>query len=98
LFAVYSVDSGLTIFNRLLKKENIFKAHRQHLYQYLANEKEWPQLLVSAVYIFVQAIISTSVCLFWQKSWQSQTILAAIILVCLAIIYILAKRSILKSK
>src|SRR5690606_28923288 len=37
-FAVYGVDSVMTIIFRLLRRENIFKAHRTHLYQYLANE------------------------------------------------------------
>ncbi len=98
LFAVYGVDSGMTIINRLLKKENIFKAHRQHLYQFLANEKQWPQLLVSFVYMVLQAIISLLVCLFWQKSWLFQTVFATIVLGCLLFVYILAKRYILKSK
>ncbi len=98
LFAVYGVDSGLTIFQRLLKKENIFKAHRQHLYQYLANERRLPQLFVSAVYMLIQAIICFGVCLFWQAKFISQSVFAAIVLACLALMYVLAKRAILRTK
>jgi hypothetical protein len=35
---VYGVDTFLTILYRLIRHENIFAAHRSHLYQILANE------------------------------------------------------------
>ena len=41
LVSVYGVETLTTIIQRLLKKENIFKAHRSHLYQYIANEVKW---------------------------------------------------------
>src|SRR5690606_21862206 len=37
-FAVYGVDSVITTIFRLLRRGNIFRAHRTHLYQYMANE------------------------------------------------------------
>jgi UDP-N-acetylmuramyl pentapeptide phosphotransferase/UDP-N-acetylglucosamine-1-phosphate transferase len=52
--AVYGVDSVLTIMHRLILKENIFKAHRRHLYQYLCNEMKWPHLLVALIYAVLQ--------------------------------------------
>ena len=52
--AVYGVDSVLTIIHRLILKENIFKAHRRHLYQYLCNEMKWPHILVAAIYAILQ--------------------------------------------
>ncbi|MEQ9285426.1 MAG: glycosyltransferase family 4 protein [Cyclobacteriaceae bacterium] len=48
--SVYLVDSGFTILIRLLKKENIFEAHRSHLYQVLVNEKGYSHLSVSTFY------------------------------------------------
>src|SRR5690606_31039723 len=45
--AVYGVDTVWTIFQRLLRRENIFEAHRTHFYQYLANEAGVNHLLVS---------------------------------------------------
>lgn len=56
---VYGIDSVLTIFHRILKKENILEAHRSHLYQYLANEMKWGHLPVSFTYFFIQVGVST---------------------------------------
>ena len=55
--AVYGVDTILTIIHRLLLRQNIFKAHRLHFYQILANERNTPHLLVSVIYSAVQGII-----------------------------------------
>jgi UDP-N-acetylmuramyl pentapeptide phosphotransferase/UDP-N-acetylglucosamine-1-phosphate transferase len=54
---VYGVDSILTIIHRLLLQQNIFKAHRLHFYQILANEQKVPHLWVSAAYACIQALI-----------------------------------------
>ena len=56
--SVYGIDSILTIIYRLWKMENIFEAHRKHLYQLLANELKIPHLMVASIYAFVQLIIS----------------------------------------
>ncbi|HET9570192.1 MAG TPA: glycosyltransferase family 4 protein [Bacteroidales bacterium] len=58
LLALYGVDSILTIVHRLMLKENIFKAHRKHLYQIMANELKMPHVVVSAIYMTLQALIS----------------------------------------
>lgn len=56
--SVYGVDSVATIILRLLRKENIFEAHRSHLYQNLVNEKKWSHLQVAMLYAFCQLIIN----------------------------------------
>jgi UDP-N-acetylmuramyl pentapeptide phosphotransferase/UDP-N-acetylglucosamine-1-phosphate transferase len=66
-FGVYGIDSASTILIRLSKKENIFKAHRTHLYQYLANEKKWSHLQVSGTYALVQALINGLVVVLCQQ-------------------------------
>src|SRR5690606_37421728 len=53
-FAVYGVDSVMTIIFRLLRRENIFKAHRSHLYQYLANEAKGNRLVIAVCYGVLQ--------------------------------------------
>ena len=58
LVSVYGVETLITIIQRLLKKENIFKAHRSHLYQYLANEVKWPQLKVSFIFAIIQLLLN----------------------------------------
>lgn len=58
-FAVYGIDSTLTILIRLKNKENIFEAHRKHLYQLYSNELKVPHLIISSIY----ALIQFSICL-----------------------------------
>jgi len=52
--AVYGVDSVMTIFHRVLLRENITKPHRKHLYQLLANELNIPHVFVSWIYVLLQ--------------------------------------------
>jgi UDP-N-acetylmuramyl pentapeptide phosphotransferase/UDP-N-acetylglucosamine-1-phosphate transferase len=59
LLLVYGLDAVSTIVFRLIRRENIFEAHRTHFYQYLSNERQWPHLLVSAVYGIIQLAINT---------------------------------------
>jgi len=58
LFAVYGLDSVFTIFFRLFRRENIFQAHRSHLYQLLSNEMKWPHVQVSVIYAVAQLLIN----------------------------------------
>lgn len=57
LLSVYGVDSVLTIIHRLMLHENIGLPHRKHLYQLMANELKIPHVVVSLVYMAVQAVI-----------------------------------------
>ncbi len=90
--AVYGVDTVLTIVQRLFLKENIFEAHRKHLYQYLANEKKWPHVSVSILYAVLQAAIC------WITIQFDIPFLSfALILLSLGIMYGILKWMILKS-
>ena len=55
---VYGIDVVFTILERLKLKENIFEAHRKHLYQLFANEKNISHLAISSSYALVQLIIN----------------------------------------
>jgi len=57
LLAIYGVDTILTIIHRLMLKENIFKPHRMHLFQLLANELKMPHVLVSGIYCLLQGLV-----------------------------------------
>lgn len=57
-FSVYGIDAAITIMNRIRKKENIFQPHRSHLYQYVANERNVPHIVVALVYAFLQLLIN----------------------------------------
>ncbi len=58
LFLVYGTDSIVTIIFRIKRKENIFKPHRTHLFQYLSNELAWPHLTVSLTYGAIQLLFN----------------------------------------
>lgn len=58
LLSIYGIEVVLTIVERLKLKENIFEAHRRHLYQLFANEKKVSHLVISSVYALFQLIIN----------------------------------------
>ena len=58
LLGVYGIDSVVTILYRLKRSENIFKPHRTHLYQYLANEKGVSHVGVSMIYALAQLALN----------------------------------------
>lgn len=47
--APYLADTGTTIVKRASRGESITQAHREHVYQRLVKETEWPHWLVSAL-------------------------------------------------
>lgn len=87
LFGVYGVDTVLTIIHRLWKKENIFEAHRQHLFQYLANEAKWPHVAVSLLYMGIQLLLNIGIYWSWTSGNETQqwlfAVVALVILSCL---------------
>ncbi|WP_427875230.1 MraY family glycosyltransferase [Flavobacterium sp. MMS24-S5] len=76
--AVYGVDAVCTILHRLYLKQNIFEAHRLHLYQVLSNEYKMQHRVVSALYAVVQTGISFLVIFLYQKVQDSLVFLIVI--------------------
>lgn len=60
MLIVYAVDGGLTILHRIWLRENLMKPHKKHAYQIMANELKMPHLVVSGIYMALQAI-----CCIW---------------------------------
>ena len=58
---VYGVEVVFTIIQRIFLKENIFEAHRHHLYQLFANDLKVDHRLVSLAYSICQMIVSVLV-------------------------------------
>ena len=71
LLALYGVDTIITIIRRIILKENIFQAHRRHLFQLMANELKMPHLLVSSIYMVLQAIVAAGLILSSSHYWYS---------------------------
>ncbi|AXB55370.1 MraY family glycosyltransferase [Flavobacterium fluviale] len=65
--AIYGVDAVCTIIHRLYLKQNIFEAHRLHLYQVLSNEYKIQHRLVSLYYAIAQTAVSALVIFLYQK-------------------------------
>jgi len=87
---VYGIDSVITIIYRLKRKENIFKAHRTHLYQYLSNELRLPHVLVSAIYAIIQLTINIITIVLIDNGVMTITAFASF-LVILSTIYLLIR-------
>lgn len=94
--AVYGVDAVWTIVRRLVRKENIFEAHRSHLYQFLGNEAGVNKLLISFLYGAIQFGIGYLVIGVAGASLQTQLIFSIALLAVLSILYLLLKTYIIK--
>ncbi|WP_443945493.1 UDP-GlcNAc--UDP-phosphate GlcNAc-1-phosphate transferase [Pedobacter sp. AW1-32] len=64
LLLIYGLDVVTTMSFRMLRKENIFEAHRTHFYQFLANEKKIPHLKVALGYCLVQFAVNLGIICF----------------------------------
>lgn len=93
---VYGVDTVWTIVRRLLHKENIFEAHRSHLYQFLGNEAGVNKLLVSFSYGVIQFGIGCLVLQISLLSVQIQLIFSVVLIIILSVFYLLLKTYIIK--
>lgn len=85
--AVYGVDAILTICHRLMLHENIFEAHRKHVYQLMANELKIPHTIVSIIYMMLQLAISAGA--IWLPINKWGYFVAVITLLCC--VYVLFK-------
>ncbi|TCR00695.1 UDP-N-acetylmuramyl pentapeptide phosphotransferase/UDP-N-acetylglucosamine-1-phosphate transferase [Sphingobacterium sp. JUb20] len=94
--SVYGIDAVWTIVRRLMKKENIFEAHRSHLYQFLGNEAKVNKLAISFCYGFIQLLIGLLIIQFSNQDLTTQIIFAVSLLVGLSVIYLILKTYIIK--
>ena len=96
LWSVYGIDSVLTVVHRILKRENIFKAHRSHLYQYYANELGSSHLSVATFYGLIQGIINVLFIINIRYQFVSQLIFTILILSGSGLIYLLLRSSVVR--
>ncbi|QIP16228.1 hypothetical protein G8759_28095 [Spirosoma aureum] len=94
--AVYGIDSVLTITHRLYLRQNIFQAHRLHLFQLLVHKKQWSHLRVSAWYALVQLGINGLILATLHRPLVAQLTLTAVILVVLTSMYVIVKSRLMK--
>ncbi|MDM1466520.1 glycosyltransferase family 4 protein [Myroides odoratimimus] len=94
--AVYGIDTVWTIIRRALNKENIFQAHRTHLYQYLANEAKVNKLYVSFGYGVMQFIIGYGAIDMADQDGMTQIVFAVSLLVVMSVVYLVWKNRVIK--
>src|SRR5690606_637064 len=88
---IYGIDSVWTIVRRLLRRENIFEAHRSHLYQYLGNEAGVNKLLISSLYTVLQLIIGLAIIYITDEAFTIQLVFSLTLLVVLSFLYLIFK-------
>jgi len=88
---VYGVDAVWTIVRRLYLRENIFEAHRSHLYQFLGNEAGVNKLLVSFLYGALQFLIGWFVIQFADREVFTQLVFAFALLGGFSVLYLVIK-------
>src|SRR5690606_573840 len=93
---VYGIDAVWTIIRRLYLRENIFEAHRSHLYQFLGNEAGVNKLLVSFLYGALQFLIGLAVIYFAERDVTTQWVFALVLLGGLSVVYLLLKTWIIR--
>ncbi|WP_026706962.1 UDP-GlcNAc--UDP-phosphate GlcNAc-1-phosphate transferase [Flavobacterium frigidarium] len=91
-FAVYGIDAVITIVKRLKKKENIFEAHRSHLYQYLANEMKYSHLIVAVGYAVTQLLFNLGLIYLHSINYLTLPIIALILVLLTAVYLVLRER------
>ncbi len=88
LLAVYGVDTILTIVHRMVLKEHIFEAHRKHVFQIMANELKMPHVVVSSIYMGLQALIAIGLFAFSSHGY----LYLSVVCVALSVVYVLFKK------
>lgn len=73
LFSVLGIDSGLTVFYKLIQKENLFVPHRDFLFKKLVHIGKFGHVRVSVFYAVTQAVVNASIIFLpFNKSYSSQ--------------------------
>lgn len=94
LLMLYGVDSIFTIIERIKKKENIFQAHRQHLFQLGVYYEGWRHLKMSSAYALIQALINVIVITLYIFKFNYFYLSHIILVIVSVLAYWFIKRSI----
>jgi len=69
--SVYLYDSGFTLLRRIARRENIFRAHRSHLYQRMV-QAGWNHGKVTAFYLVLHTLVGSLALLYLRVSGAAQ--------------------------
>ena len=90
---VFYVDTGLTLLVRVRRREQLFRAHRQHAYQRLVNELGWSHSVVSIMYAGIQSAISVVLVVSIRWGWGAMVAELAGIVIVLSWLYWFIQRT-----
>ncbi len=88
LLTLYGIDTIFTIIERLWQKQNIFKAHRMHLFQVAISRTGMPHLRMSGMYMVGQFLINIFIVIIIKNPWAIQWPIIVAMLIFLSVIYI----------
>ncbi len=97
LLTLYGIDTIFTIVQRILKKENIFEAHRLHLFQVAVSKTSMSHLRMSGIYMLIQLIMNSLLILIIQMEFRCQMIYFGAMLLVLSVFYMVVKRKLINS-
>jgi UDP-GlcNAc:undecaprenyl-phosphate/decaprenyl-phosphate GlcNAc-1-phosphate transferase len=72
LLTLYAIDTIYTIIERLWQKQNIFKAHRMHLFQVAISRTGMPHLRMTGMYMVGQLLINIFIMVIIDNPWLTQ--------------------------
>ena len=93
---LYGIDTIFTIVQRILRKENIFRAHRLHFFQVVIKKTGIPHLRMSILYTAVQLVVNLIILKIVVFSWNTQIIYVIVMLGALSLFYIYVKSNMMK--
>jgi UDP-N-acetylmuramyl pentapeptide phosphotransferase/UDP-N-acetylglucosamine-1-phosphate transferase len=73
---IYGIDTSYTMIYRLIKNENIFSAHKSHLYQLLVNVKNFSPVLIALLFGLIQ--LSFNFCIIYFQNYLLPGLIALV--------------------
>jgi len=96
LFSVYGIDTIFTIIQRIFRKENIFEAHKLHLFQEIVSRTRISHLGMTTIYMSIQLLINFVIISSYPASISSQWFIILVMLCLLSLLYIWFKSKLIK--
>ena len=97
IFASVYLEAGMTVIQRLIAGQNIFKPHRIHLFQLLSNEYKHSHLMVSSLYALNQMVFGAIIVVlnFYKVGDLTQNIVVISLFTVETIVYFVYKRKLM---
>ncbi len=93
---LYGIDTIFTIVQRLRLRENIFEAHKLHLFQVIVSKTGLSHLQMSGLYMTVQMMVNVMVIYMINLQLLDQILISSVMLAGLSVTYIVIKIKLMK--